>query len=98
RHEAIVVDSELVKAVAPDALGRSHFHRDEPRAACRARGKISDRAFGDIAFAVGEARRHRGHDDPIGYFDRAYIPRGEERGHGAAARVSRGEIASMKRR
>ena len=63
--KAVVVNPELVKTMAAHPLGRGHIDGDKPGSTACPRGEISDRLIRDETIAIGEPRRHGGHDDAI---------------------------------
>ena len=80
-QEAVVIDAELMEAMAAATLGRRHLARDEADAALGARDVIGDLFVGDEAVRVGEPRRHRRHDDAVPDLDAADLVGREEDVH-----------------
>jgi hypothetical protein len=81
RDEAVVVDAELAKAMTADARGGGHLDRDQADAAAHARHVVVDAVVGDEPLVVGEARRHRRHNDAVSDLDRSDPRRREEDVH-----------------
>src|SRR5262245_4618057 len=92
-QEAVVIDAELVASMPPGPFRRRHLDRDQACAAAHAGAVIGERILGDMAFGIGEPRRHRRHDDAVLDLDIADTGGGEEDGH--VAIVARGVVVVL---
>jgi hypothetical protein len=95
RQEAVVIKAELAPAMPARLLGRRHLDGDEADAARDARAVIGEQFLGDLAFRIGEPRRHRRQHDAIAHLDRSDARRRQEDAH---AEPARGPEPSARRR
>ena len=81
RQKAVVVDADLVPAMAAALLRRRHLDRDQACAAVHPRHVVGDALVGDEAVGIRRARGHRRHHDAVLDLDRTDPRRGEQDVH-----------------